>query len=174
MIISEKKGNLPEGTVTGKELDWLHLEWFEAGKRILHKRTVAGSEIICRFLSETHRLMQGDILFEDETRMIVVSILTCPAIVFHPADHYELASVCYEIGNKHLPLYFENGELLVPYDLPLYRQLSSQGYLIEKEERKLLHPLKTTVSPHADTTTSSLFSKIMRFTTTGSSSKGEA
>ena len=171
MIISEKKGNLPEGTATGKELDWLHLEWYEASKRILHKRTVSGNEIICKFLNEPQRLTQGDILFEDANTMIVVNILTCTTIVFHPSSFYEVASVCYEIGNKHLPLYYEDGDLLIPYDLPLYRTLSSLGFAIAKEERKLLHPLKTTVAPHEDGTTSSLFSKIMKFTTNNHASK---
>ena len=60
-----------------------------------------------------------------------------------------MASVCYEIGNKHLPLFYENDELLVPFELPLFRLLEAQGYDVRQEERKLLQPLKTTVSPHA-------------------------
>jgi urease accessory protein len=75
-----------------------------------------------------------------------------------------MASVCYEIGNKHLPLFYESDELLVPFELPLFRLLSAQGYDVKQEERKLLQPLKTTVSPH-EHGGSSLFSKIMKLTT---------
>jgi urease accessory protein len=76
---------------------------------------------------------------------------------------FEMASVCYEIGNKHLPLFYEDECLLVPLDIPLMRLLSAQGYDVKEEKRKLLQPLKTTVSPHGDSN-SSLFSKIMKLT----------
>ena len=76
---------------------------------------------------------------------------------------FEMASVCYEIGNKHLPLFYEEESLLVPFDAPLMRLLQAQGYDISKEERKLLQPLKTTVAPHSDGN-NSLFSKIMKLT----------
>ena len=75
-----------------------------------------------------------------------------------------MASVCYEIGNKHLPLFYEADQLLVPFEMPLYKLLSAQGYIIIKEKRKLLKPLKTTVSPHSGGTNDSLFSKIMKLT----------
>jgi urease accessory protein len=78
---------------------------------------------------------------------------------------FEMASICYEIGNKHLPLFFENDELLVPFEMPLYKLLTAQGYGVKQEQRKLLQPLKTTVSPHSNSS-ETLFSKIMKLTTT--------
>jgi urease accessory protein len=77
---------------------------------------------------------------------------------------FEMASVCYEIGNKHLPLFYANDELLVPFEFPLFRLLSVQHYDVKQEERKLLQPLNTTVLPHGHGG-SSLFSKIMKLTT---------
>jgi urease accessory protein len=77
-----------------------------------------------------------------------------------------MASVCYEIGNKHLPLFYEKDELLVPFEMPLFRLLSAQGYIIKQDKRKLLQPLKTTVAAHAHGN-NSLFSKIMQFTNSG-------
>ena len=74
---------------------------------------------------------------------------------------FEMASVCYEIGNKHLPLFFENEEVLVPFEMPLSRLLTAQGYHIKQEDRKLIQPLRTTVSPHGNET---LFTKIMKLT----------
>jgi urease accessory protein len=74
-----------------------------------------------------------------------------------------MASVCYEIGNKHLPLFFDKDELLVPFETPLLRLLSAQGYAIKQDNRKLLYPLKTTVAAHAHSN-NGLFSKIMQFT----------
>jgi urease accessory protein len=54
--------------------------------------------------------------------------------------------------------------LLVPFEQPLFRVLAAQGYDVKQEKRKLLHPLKTTVSPHAHGN-ETLFSRIMKLTT---------
>jgi urease accessory protein len=84
-------------------------------------------------------------------------------LVIKPANLVEMASVCYEIGNKHMALFIDKEELLVPFEMPLFRLLSAQGYAIKQDKRKLLHPLKTTVAPHAHSN-NSLFSKIMQLT----------
>ncbi len=76
-----------------------------------------------------------------------------------------MASVCYEIGNKHLPLFYESDELLVPYEDPLFRLLAAGGFNPVREKRKLLQPLKTTVAAHGHNGGSSLFSKILQLTT---------
>jgi urease accessory protein len=167
MIISSKIGNLYNGFVSSKQMDPVYLEWHESNKRILHKKTVSGREIICRFLNESPQLIDGDVLFEEDDLIVVVKILLCDAIVINVSDKFQLASVCYEIGNKHLPLFYDNGELLVPFDAPLYSMLMAQGYLVGKEERKLMHPLKTSVTPHGESVSgNSLFSKIMKMTAT--------
>lgn len=78
----------------------------------------------------------------------------------------EMASVCYEIGNKHLPLFYYNSELLIPFDAPLYHMLSASGYKPVRQTRKLLNQLKTTVNPHVNTDgRQGLFSKILQLTT---------
>jgi urease accessory protein len=162
MLIQQKIGNINNSPTT-KTIDWLELQWYEMNKRVLRKRTRTGKEIALKFLNENPNLTQGDILFEDETEIIVVEILSCECLVIKPKNMFEMASVCYEIGNKHLPLFFEDDVVLVPFEMPLYRLLSAQGYEIKQEKRKLLQPLKTTVSPHGNES-NSLFSKIMKLT----------
>lgn len=166
MLIQQKKGNLNAIHINNRYIDWLQLEWFETSKRILRRPTRSGKDISLKFLNKDPMLTQGDILYEDDTIIIAVDILPCEVLVIQPANQFEMASVCYEIGNKHLPLFFEENELLVPFELPLFRLLSTQGYAIKQDKRKLLYPLKTTIAPHAHGNTS-LFSKIMQFTNTG-------
>ena len=168
MLIQEKIGNIQSFAVDGRVIDPVELEWFETGKRILRKRTRAGEEIALKFLRESPALMEGDILYEDGTKLIVVEIVACEALVICPASLYEVAAVCYEIGNKHLPLFFEKEELLAPFEAPLFRSLSAAGYAVRKEERKLLQSLKTSVAVHAHTDPGgSLFSRILQRTTPG-------
>lgn len=165
MVIQNKIGNLSDFNTSGKAIDWISLEWYEAGKTILRKTTQSGKEIQVRFLNKNPALTEGDVLFADDSTVIAITILTCDCIVIHPKDMFEMASVCYEIGNKHLPLFYEAEALLIPTDLPLLRLLIAQGYAVKEEKRKLLHPLKTTVSPHAGAPGETLFSRIMKITT---------
>jgi urease accessory protein len=164
MLIQQKIGNLDLLPVRKEKVDWLDLEWYETNKRVLRKRTRSGKDVSLKFLNESPSLSEGDILYEDEQTVIAITILPCDALVVKPKNMFEMASVCYEIGNKHLPLFYENEELLVPFESPLFHLLSVQGYDVRQEKRKLIQALKTTVSPHEPAGTS-LFSKIMKLTT---------
>ncbi|MEO6685731.1 MAG: urease accessory protein UreE [Dyadobacter sp.] len=165
MIVKEKFGNISTFEIGGKYIDWLEMHWYETRKRIQNKKTRSGKEISMKFLSESPEITQGDVLYHDEFMIIAAEILPCDCIIVKPETIFETASLCYEIGNKHLPLFFEDDSLLVPYEAPLLRLLTAQGYQVLREDRKLLQPLKTTVSPHGEQGSTSLFSKIMQLTT---------
>jgi urease accessory protein len=163
MLVKEKIGNILMFPIHNKQVDVLELEWFETNKRIMHKKTKGGLTIDIRFLRENPNLGDGDILFADDKLVVKVEILECDALVIQPANTFEVASICYEIGNKHLPLFYHNDQLLVAYDAPLFRLLSSVGYKVERSVQKLLNPLKTSVAPHGSSG-DSLFTKIMKLT----------
>lgn len=166
MIIKEKLGNLNTFDDKGRGIDRLPIEWSETRKRILHKTTIAGKEVVLKLLNEEQALKQDDVVFANESFLIVIEILTCDAIVIAPKSTYEMACICYEIGNKHLPLFYEDNHLLIPFDAPVYRMLEAAEYTVKREDRKLLHQLKTTVSPHPHSSTGEgLFSKILKLTT---------
>ncbi len=166
MVIREKTGNIQTTDTGNKIIDRLILEWFETNKRILHKKTQAGKEVVMKFLHENQQLTQDDIIYMDDTTIIAIEIAACDAIVIYPESMHETAAICYEIGNKHLPLFFADNELLVAYDVPLFRMLEKAGYQIKVEKRKLLNQLKTSVSPHGlAVSNESLFTKIIKRTT---------
>jgi urease accessory protein len=164
MLVQQKIGNV-NSSLNNKNIDWLDIEWHEVNKRILHKKTRSGKEVIMKFLKENQNLTQGDILFEDAETIIGIDIQSCEAIVIKPKTMFEMAAVCYEIGNKHLPLFFQDDELLIAYEAPLFNLLISLGYDVKKEDRKLINPLKTSVASHAHIGSESLFSKIMKLST---------
>lgn len=164
MIVKEKIGHITDFQIGEKGIDYLYLDWFETGKRILHKKTTSGQEVVMKFLRENQQLGQGDILYADETRIIVIAIRPCECLIINPRSKFELASICFEIGNKHLPLFYQDDKLLVAYDAPLFRLLVSSGYDVIKEDARLENPLKTSVSPHSTGGQDSLFSKIMKLT----------
>ena len=166
MVIKEKLGNLNSFEISSRSIERVAIEWYEASKRILHKRTQSGREVAIKFLQEAQNLTNDDILWYDDKLAIVVDIQSCEVISIRPGSMQEMASVCYEIGNKHLPLFYSNGELLVPFEAPLFQMLTASGYEVAKQNRKLLNQLKTTVSPHINTESrQGLFSKILQLTT---------
>jgi urease accessory protein len=165
MLIKEKTGKLKDIETRGREVDRLPIVWYETNKRILHKTTFAGREVILKFLKETSMLLQDDVIYEDENYLIAIDIQPCEVIVIQPATMYNMAKLCYEIGNKHLPIFYEAEAVLIPFDAPLFKWLTAAGFEPVKEHRKLIHQLRTTVSSHAHTdNNSSLFSKILKLT----------
>ncbi|WP_433830430.1 urease accessory protein UreE [Flavobacterium anhuiense] len=160
MIIQQIIGNTKTQSIEGLEIDLLEIEWFETTKRIQRKRTNSGVEIAIKFIQEGQRLNQDDILYQDEKKAIVVNIKPCEAIVMTPATLLEMGTICYEIGNKHLPLFIQNDQIMMPFEMPMFRWLEASGYKPEKQEIKLLHLLKSNVAPHGHGS-SSLFTKIL-------------
>jgi len=164
MLIQQKLGNIHSDNINNKTIDYVAFEWYETNKRIQIKKSIAGREVTLKFMSENPCLTEGDILFEADDFIIAVDVLPCDCMVISPINMFDTASVCYEIGNKHLPLFIENNDLLVPYEKPLFTMLTAQRYTIKLEQRKLLTPLRTSVSPHAHNGGDSLFTKIMKLT----------
>ena len=142
-------------------VDVLELEWYETGKRIMRKQTRAGKDVAMRFLKESPALMEGDVLYADECTVIVVEIISCETMVIRMGSVQAVASVCYEIGNRHLPLFYEGDELMAPFEEPLYRWLEAGGYEVYRVRRKLLYPLRSTVAAHVHDG-GGLLSKILR------------
>ena len=165
MLIQQKVGNIRSFEITGMVIDTVPLEWYEVNKRILHKSSVAGTRVTLKFLKEDPAFSQGDIVFVSDELVIMIDILPTDSIVITPSTMHEMASLCYEIGNKHLPLFVDNDVVLVPYEEPLFRWLTVSGFRPFRELRKLLTPLKTTTMAHSHVPGSStLFSKIMQLT----------
>jgi urease accessory protein len=162
MVVKEKIGNLELFAINNRNIDYVWLDWYETNKRILHKKTAMGRELSMKFLNENPRLTVGDIIYEDDFNLIAIDIKECDAIIIRPRSMQEMAAVCYEIGNKHLPLFYQEDEILAAYDAPLFSLLSSAGYAVEQGKRKLTTPLKTTVTPHSSN--NSLFNRIMKLT----------
>lgn len=166
MICKEAIGNVETHPTGDKSKVLLNLQWFEATKRIMRKKAEDGSEVAFKLLKQGTRLREGDIVYEDDDKVVVVNILPCDAIQVTPRSIYEMGTVCYEIGNKHLPLFIQGDCVLIPYEKPLERLLVATGYDVEKTRCKLLNMLKANVEPHSHGGSGgSLFSKILELTT---------
>lgn len=158
MILIEKILSAPVETRT---TDVLQLEWFETNKKIMRRHTQGGREVGWRGLPV---LNDGDVLWMDDALAIIVQIQPAAAIVLSPVTMQDMAAICYEIGNKHLPLFLDGEAVLVPFEEPLFRWLEAKGYQPRQEQRVLTNMLRSNVMPHAHGGGTSLFSKIMQLT----------
>ena len=167
MLVKKKIGNLSSFNVGDRIIDRIPVEWYECRKRILHKKTGSGKDIVMKFLAESQNLQQDDVLYADEKRVVVVEIIPCEVMMIRPENLFQMALISYEIGNKHLPLFYEDDNLLIPFDQPTFRLLEASGYQPSFQRRKLMNQLQTTVSPHAHSRNNeTLFSRIMKLAAT--------
>ena len=144
MIITQVIRNCKAQEVE-KQIDYLFIDWYQATKRIQRFSTAAGQAVAIRFLGQGQILREGDILYEEEHQVIMVSILPCEALVL-TVDHWiKLGWVASEIGNKHLPLFIEDSSLCMPYEHPMHQWLINKGYQPSIEQKKLCNPLNANV-----------------------------
>ncbi|WP_367329883.1 urease accessory protein UreE [Sphingobacterium multivorum] len=137
LLARDIKGNIwTDGTdQDGVELDFLELEWFDTERRIIRGFTVAGREIGFKNLG-TESLFDGDILFETKDLRIAVRILPCPCLVVRPKNLLDMARICLEIGNKHIPVFINAAhEIIAAYENPLWETLERAGFTPTKELR---------------------------------------
>jgi urease accessory protein len=111
-----------------KELVTVPYEWDEASKKI-HKKVASSGEEIGLRLSE--KLYDGAIVFEDNQRVIALSLVPCEVTRLFVSTIKEMGTACFELGNRHLPLSFGDGWVDVPYDRPTFVYLQKKGFKCE-------------------------------------------
>ena len=91
LLITKAVGHIDDFQSTNKTIDWLELEWEELNKRIMRKQTESGMEIAISLESTT--LRYGDVLYEDEDKLIVVRTKLEKVFVIKPTS---------KIGRAHV------------------------------------------------------------------------
>ena len=149
MLIENFVCSNPEGfDLTGFDIDFVEIEWYEVSKKILHKLSRKGVEVGIK-LSGDKPLKHGDILHLEGNRALLVEIPECDCIALKPQDLFAMGKACYEIGNRHSPLFYQEDRLLMPYDPPLLEALKKCGLDAYKCSARLITPLSTIHHGHA-------------------------
>lgn len=133
--------------ITTQMLDTVCLQWFEADRRIIRTTTTGGREIAFRLLKEGQRLHHEDVVYLDKQLAIVVQIEPSEVMVLAPQTLPEMARACYEIGNKHTPLFLDGNELLLPFDKLLFEWLQAAGFAPTRQQRRLSEQLRANSAP---------------------------
>ncbi|MDY3331393.1 MAG: urease accessory protein UreE [Pelistega sp.] len=130
------------GQITEQTIDYVSLQWFESERNILRKVSQGGRELALRLLKEGQRLEHHDVVFMNDTLVVAIDIIPSEVIVLSPKTLPEMARACYEIGNKHSPLFLDGEEVLLPYDAPMFDWLVAAGFAPSKEIRRLSKALR--------------------------------
>ena len=129
-MVFEKIIGYLDDSQAGKSLVTLPFEWYEQNNKILKKTASSGEEIGLR-LTQSQPLLDGAILFEDDNKVIALSLVPCEVTRVSVASIEEMGKACYELGNRHIPLSFGDGYVCVPYDRPTFEYLGKKGFRCE-------------------------------------------
>ena len=164
LLISNIVSGFTPSLLENKKIEYFELEWYETTKRILRKKTNEGTDVAIK-RSNTVPMNQDDILFIDVNKVILVTILPCQCICLSPKNMVEMGSICYDIGNKHIPVFFEESKVLIPYDKPTFEQFQKLGYEPIVTQQKLTNALRTNIPQHGHIDDKEgFFNKIMKLT----------
>lgn len=139
MLIEELVGNIrdmEEAELDKRHKEKVYLESAHLMKRIQRVETDHGKDIGIR-LKEVKDLEAGDILFMDETNMIIVDVLSDDLIIISPRSMEEMGRIAHELGNRHLPAQFDEADMLVQYDYLVEALLEEKQIPFKREERKV-------------------------------------
>lgn len=150
-IVSEITSNAKHLDLTDREVDYFDLEWYETTRKVLRKTTRNGEEIAFRILKENFRVKHYDILVDEGNKLIIASIIPASAIILQPKTMLEMGTICYEIGNQHIPIFIENEEVILPFEDPIFKVLDKAGYNPVEGKRVFENMLKATPDHVVDT-----------------------
>ena len=155
MLCEKILGKLKDFDLTGKTVEYVDIEWHEAFKRIHRKTTDSGREVGIRLDDSvlTRGLFQGDVIYADEHLVIAVNTPPCEVIEvsLEPGHEKYVAKVCYEIGNRHAPLFWGDQEntFITIYNEPMMVMLEKlHGVRAEKKTLKLDFDRRISASIH--------------------------
>ena len=155
MLCEKIEGRLDEIDTSGKTIEYVDIEWHEAFKRIHKKKTDKGREVGIRLDDSVlaRGLYEGDVLYQDDERILAVHTPPCEIIkVKIKPDHaFMIAKTCYEIGNRHAPLFYGEDaySFITPYNEPMLQMLQKlHGVTAEKAVEKLNFDKRISATVH--------------------------
>ncbi len=136
MIVETVIGNIRTLSSLPPHIERVYMPSDDLVKRIQRVVTDHGREIGIR-LKEVKELVDGDVLWMDEHNAIVVSVLPDDLLVIQPVSMKQMGEIAHQLGNRHLPAQFEEGEMLVQYDYLVEELLQQLGIPYKREKRKV-------------------------------------
>ncbi|WP_181405954.1 urease accessory protein UreE [Thermodesulfovibrio sp. Kuro-1] len=149
MIVNKIIGNIEDFDIGSRTLERLFLHYTDRGKRLIRGRTDKGTEIAICF-EKGEQIKDGDIIYIDENKVIILEIQPIELISIKPDNMKEMAHICYILGNRHVSIFIDERENIVftPFESLLWNYLKKFNFKIEKVKRKPPHALQLSGHHH--------------------------
>lgn len=136
MLVTEIIARKGEYSAAHDKVEYLPLSWEELRKRRLRAVSNLGRAVDI-MLPEGDLLRDGDLLTVEGDRHLVVKLIPEKVLVMKAGNTAQFGLICYELGNRHLPAWIGQDEVLVLDDPVLPSFLTKQGITFTTEERVL-------------------------------------
>ena len=116
MIFYEIIGNINAiDDLNGYHVEKIYLNSEDMLKRILrvtsdHKREYGIT------LDNNEKLKDGDILYNEDKKLIVVKANSEDVLIIKPSSITEMGVIAHALGNRHLQAQFEDDKMIIQYD----------------------------------------------------------
>lgn len=120
------------------EIDFLSLQWYEVNRTVIKRKTEGGRAIsLSRFPGTP--IHDDEIVHTTDSLVVKARIEPCICIVLHADDIATIGSFCFDVGNRHLPIFCIEDKIVVSYDGRLFQALSGKYGVKVQMETKVLN-----------------------------------
>jgi len=139
-------GNLNDFQVGARHLERISVRSDDCAKRLLRLATSVG-DVGVRFAGD-RRLGDGDVVYADGERVIAVAVEPDDVLVGRPPTIAAALRIAHALGNRHLPVQIDGGEIVVRYDPLLPGLFAEHEIPFGREQRVLREPFRHAHAPH--------------------------
>ena len=137
MIFNEIVGNIDEiSSLDEYHIETIFLDSEDLLKRIIRVKSDHNREYGIS-LNDNSKLKDGDLLFNEEKKLIVVKVNNDDVLVIKPSSINEMGIIAHSLGNRHLQAQFKDNTMIVQYDRLVEEELKNKNINYSREEMKL-------------------------------------
>lgn len=137
MIFNEIVGNINKiSSLDGFHIETICLNSEDLLKRILRVKSDHNREYGIS-LEKGQNLKDGDLLYNDDNKLIVVKVNGEDVLIIKPSNITEMGIIAHNLGNRHLQAQFEDGKMIVQYDSLVEKKLKEDKLNYSREKIKL-------------------------------------
>lgn len=127
--------------VESYQIENIHLTSDDVLKRVIIISSDQNVEYGIR-LEEDKKLMDGDILYKDDYKLVVIRLELSDVLIITAHTIGEMAKIAHNLGNRHMPAQFTETQMIVPYDYLVEEYLQDNKALYERKKIKLKETFK--------------------------------
>lgn len=133
--------NISTEAKKNRHLEIVYLPSDDLMKRIQRVVTDHGRELGISLVQPSN-LNHGDVLYMDDSSLIVVEVLPEEVLMIQPRSMKEMGDIAHQLGNRHLPAQFEEDRMLVQYDYLVEDLLKHSEIPYTREKVKVKQPFR--------------------------------